>query len=240
MRQTRYVSENLDELMSVVRQGRARVSPRTEAIVVLLHGGRAEDLQPNRFRDISYLRMLPFARVIRRESKGSIAPVLVHNQHGGWVASSGSGIVQARELIRRLYDEHGRPIVLLGHSSGGWVALRAGGEDAVLGSVALAPWVAEDEPTQALVTKKVRVIHGDADTICSPVKSREFVERLQGDGGDASYRAVAGGGHALMDHPGRWHALAADAVAEVARAGGERVAGDGQAGGDGGASFARD
>lgn len=210
---------DLNEAMDAVRQGRVRVGGRTQAIALLLHGGRATEPQPQRFRDISYLRMLPFVGAIRRASKGLITPVLVHNTHGGWVASSGSGVVQARELVRRLNEQYDLPIVLLGHSSGGWAALRAGREDAVLGSVALAPWVADDERAEPLQRKRVRVIHGANDTVCSPQKAREFVERLQELGADATFEEVPGGGHALMDQPWRWHSLAAQAVRDIERRG---------------------
>ena len=206
---------DLDDAMDAVRQGRVRVTGRTQAIALLLHGGRATELQPKRFRDISYLRMLPFASAVRRVSRGRVAPVLVHNTHGGWVAQSGSGVVQARELVRRLHAEYNLPIVLLGHSSGGWAAIRAGREKSVIGSVALAPWVADDEHAEPLREKIVRVIHGENDTVCSPAKARRFVERLQALGADATYTEVPGGGHALIDKPWRWHNLAASAVTEI-------------------------
>lgn len=205
---------DLDDLMAAVRQGRVRVGPRTRAIVLILHGGRSVTPQPRRHRDVSYLRMLPFAPAVARASRGRIAPVLVHNSHGGWIASSGTGLVQTREIVRRLALEHDRPVVLLGHSSGGWAALRGGGQDEVIGSVALAPWVGEHDPVEHLRHKAVRVIHGEDDTVCSPARSRDLVDRLHALGGDATYREMSGG-HALLDHPGRWHQLAARAVMEV-------------------------
>ena len=42
---------DLDDAMDAVRQGRVRVTGRTQAIALLLHGGRATELQPKRFRD---------------------------------------------------------------------------------------------------------------------------------------------------------------------------------------------
>lgn len=201
--------------MSAIRQGRVRVGPRTRALALVLHGGRAVDPQPRRSRDVSYLRMLPFVPAVSRLSKGEVAPVLVHNRHGGWIAPSGSGLVQTRELVRRLSDEPGLPVVLLGHSSGGWAALQCGGDDAVIGSVALAPWVDEGDPVDHLRDKVVRVIHGERDRVCSPQRSRAFVERLRASGGDAVYRGVPTGGHTLLDRPRRWHSLAAHAVMDV-------------------------
>lgn len=204
-----------EDLMSVIRQGRVRVGPRSRALALILHGGRAVDPRMHRSRDVSYLRMLPFVPAVSRISRGLVAPVLVHNRHGGWIAPSGTGLVQTRELVHRLSDEHGLPVVLLGHSSGGWAALHGGGEDAVLGTVALAPWIDEDDPVEHLREKVVRVIHGEADAVCSPQRSRDFVERLRAAGGDATYVGVTGGGHALLDRPWRWHGLAARAVMDV-------------------------
>lgn len=206
---------DLETLMSSIRQGRVRVGPRTRAIALLLHGGRADATQPRRHRDVSYLRMLPFVTAVTRAARGRVAPVLVHNSDGGWVAPSGSGLLQTREIVRRLHEEHGRPVVLLGHSSGGWAALRCGGQDAVIGSVALAPWVGEGETYEHLHDRVARVIHGEADDVCSPQRSRELVERLRVEGADATWDGVPGGGHALMDRPWRWHRLAADAVLDV-------------------------
>ncbi|WP_338751753.1 alpha/beta hydrolase [Janibacter alittae] len=212
---TSHESENL---MAAIRQGRVRVRPHARAVALILHGGRAVEPRPRRSRDVSYLRMLPFAPAVWRASRGSVAPVLVHNRDGGWIAPTGSGLAQTRELVRRLADEHGLPVVLLGHSSGGWAALRCGDEEAVAGAVALAPWIGEEDPDEHLRQKVVRVVHGEADTVCSPQRSRDFVERLRAAGGDATYQGVSGG-HALLERPRRWHALAAQAVVEVAARG---------------------
>lgn len=206
------------DLMSAIRQGRARVGPRTQALALLLHGGRAVSAQPQRLRDVSYLRMLPFAPAIRRVSGGRVAPVLVHNTHGGWIAPSGSGLAQIREIVHGLTQEHDLPVVLLGHSSGGWAALRCGGDDGVLGSVALAPWVDASEPYEHLRDAVVRVIHGEADRVCSPQRSRQLVERLRAAGGDATWQGMPGG-HALLERPGLWHRLAAEAVVDVVERG---------------------
>lgn len=201
-------------LIADIRMGRLRVGRRTEAIVLLLHGGRADTRQPSRWKDISYLRMLPFAWAIARRSRGRVAPLLVHNTHGGWIAPSGSGVVQARELIRELVERHQLPVVVLGHSSGGWAALRVAGDPGVAGVVALAPWVGEDEPTEHLLRPgvRVRVIHGDQDTVCDPVRARTFVERLEAKGVDATFEPVPGGNHALLDKPWQWHARATRGV----------------------------
>lgn len=203
------------DVMPAVHEGRLRVTDRTEAIVLLLHGGRATETQPSAWRDISWLRMLPFARSVRRVSGGRLAPLLVHNTDGGWVAPSGSGVVQCRELVRRLRAAHDLPVVLLGHSSGGWVALRCGDQPGVAGVVALAPWVAEDEPVAHLTRTPVRVIHGAADSVCSPERARAYVEELAAAGGDATYRSVPKGDHGLFRHAGRWHRIAAEAALEV-------------------------
>ncbi|WEV78748.1 hypothetical protein O9K63_02840 [Janibacter cremeus] len=211
-------SHDPDNLMAAIRQGRVRVGPHARAVALILHGGRAVEPRPRRSRDVSYLRMLPFAPAVWRASRGRVAPVLVHNQEGGWIAPTGSGLTQTRELVRRLAHEHGLPVVLLGHSSGGWAALRCGDEDAVAGSVALAPWIAEEDPDEHLREKVVRVVHGEADTVCSPQRSRDFVERLRAAGADATYQGLPGG-HALLERPRRWHLLAARAVVEVAARG---------------------
>ncbi|TWD16655.1 dienelactone hydrolase family protein [Marihabitans asiaticum] len=208
---------DVTELLADVRRGRLRVGRRARAVVLLLHGGRAEDRQPSRWKDVSYLRMLPFAWDITWRSRGRVAPLLVHNTHGGWVAPSGSGVVQARELIRGLVEEHSLPVVVLGHSSGGWAALRVAADPGVVGAVALAPWVAQDEPTAHLVGSgaRVRVVHGEADEVCDPWRARDYVAALAAKGVDATFDLVPGGNHALLDKPWRWHARATRAVLDL-------------------------
>lgn len=205
---------DVDRLLADIRTGSLRVTRRTSAIALLLHGGRSVKTQPDRFRDISYLRMLPFGMAVMRASRGRVAPYLVHNTHGGWIASSGSGLVQARALVRGLSETHGLPVVLLGHSSGGWAALRIADEPGVAGAVALAPWVDEGEGVDHLVRSDahVRVIHGESDTVCSPVRSRAYVERAVRAGVDATFEGVPGGNHAMLDRPWRWHRRAGEAV----------------------------
>lgn len=219
MTATKGEPRDVAELLADVRQGRLRVGRRTRAVALLLHGGRAEERQESRWRDISYLRMIPFAVAIARVSRGRVAPLLVHNTHGGWVAPSGSGVVQARELIRELVEGHGLPVVVLGHSSGGWAALQVAADPGVAGVVALAPWVAPDEPAGPLSSPDVhvRVIHGEADTVCDPLRARDFVAEVAEGGGDATFVGVPGGNHALTDRPWRWHERAARAVVELAQ-----------------------
>ncbi|MBM6545024.1 alpha/beta fold hydrolase [Janibacter sp. YIM B02568] len=204
-------------LLDDVRRGRVRVKDRTRAIALVLHGGRAEERQPNRWRDISYLRMLPFAASIARASNGRVAPVLVHNTHGGWIAKGGSGVVQAREVIRELVEKHELPVVVLGHSSGGWVGLRVAADPGVAGVVALAPWVGERERTAHLRSPDVRlrVIHGDADDVCDPERARALVGRVAAAGADATFELVPGGNHALLDSPRQWHGRASRAVLDL-------------------------
>ncbi|WP_252975657.1 hypothetical protein [Janibacter melonis] len=65
---------DVDRLLADIRTGSLRVTRRTSAIALLLHGGRSVKTQPDRFRDISYLRMLPFGMAVMRASRGRVAP----------------------------------------------------------------------------------------------------------------------------------------------------------------------
>ncbi len=105
----------------------------------------------------------------------------------------------------------GMSVCLVGHSLGGRAALLSAGQPSVHGVVALAPWV---EATDALPRRRdvrVVIIHGDADRVASPERSRAIFRRDRSTV-DVAYVNVAGGTHAMLRRHEAFDTLAARCV----------------------------
>jgi pimeloyl-ACP methyl ester carboxylesterase len=125
---------------------------RPTAIVLLLHGGRADSLTPVPRLSLAKARMRPFATAISRRSWGHHVLVAeVRYRCRGW---NGHRADPARDAARAVEDlaalTPGLPVVLIGHSMGARAALAVAGHDAVHGVVALAPWCPPGEPVAQL------------------------------------------------------------------------------------------
>jgi len=124
----------------------------------------------------------------------------------------------------------GRRTLLLGFSMGGAVASQAAAHPSVDGMLALAPWLPERLPLDALQGKRLRVLHGSLDRGLpgipgvSPASSRAGFERARGVGAEGEYTLIPGALHgiALRAHRGRplplpraraWAGLAAEELA---------------------------
>lgn len=172
-------------------------------VVLLLHGGRVTGLQPSP-RGLAYLRMAPFARSVIRATRGrDIAVWLLRYRVRGWNAPTMHPLQDARWALdeaRRLHP--GAPIVLVGHSMGGRVALRLADEPDVVGVCALAPWLDEREPAPRRVGASVLIAHGDRDRVTDPVRSAAYAART-----GAAFLPVPGESHAMLRRPLFWNRL---------------------------------
>jgi pimeloyl-ACP methyl ester carboxylesterase len=93
-----------------------------------------------------------------------------------------------------------RPVLLLGYSMGGAVAIAVASDPAVTTFVGLAPWIPDAVDVAMLGGRRVAVIHGSIDGRpggVAPARSRRAVERMRALGVDASYRLLPGALHAL-------------------------------------------
>lgn len=125
-------------------------------------------------------------------------------------------VVDARVALDDLRGRHpGRPIVVLGHSMGGRVACRVADDDAVRGVVALAPWLPENEPVEALVDRDLHVLHGGRDRWTSAQWSREFVDRARPRAREATWTPLPGAGHFMLRRAPAWNRFASDSVRRV-------------------------
>jgi dienelactone hydrolase len=181
------------------------------AVALLLHGGRSQSTDSVPPWSTASLRMLPFARALRRAGgRHGLVVARIRYQQRGWNGSAQSPVPDARsalaELGRRFPD---RPIGLVGHSMGGRTAFYVADDPAVRAVVGLAPWIENGDPVAPLRDRQVLIAHGDGDRMTSPRASAAFAARLQGVARTASYVTVHGEKHAMLHRPGVWHDLAA-------------------------------
>ena len=185
--------------------------PRDPAgVVLVLHGGASRGqvvrVSP---AQLSVLRMIPIASRIARAGHGRLAVLRLLNTHRGW--DTGHTPLQdvewaLAEIAQRFGAE--LPVCLVGHSLGGRAALLSAGDPPVAGVVALAPWVYDgDVPTGATGTPVV-IIHGDADRIASPERSRHVAQQLRRQT-EVTYVEVSGGTHSMLRRSGCFDGLAA-------------------------------
>jgi alpha-beta hydrolase superfamily lysophospholipase len=194
-----------------------RAGRRTpEAIVLVLHGGREASLDPVTANQLAVLRLIPFARLIRRRGHGRVAVARLRYRPRGWNARPGrppAPVVDARWALQQLTERFGElPVGLVGHSMGGRTALRIGGEPEVRGVVGLAPWLPAGEPIEQLTDRRVLLVHGTADRMTDPMLSTVFADRLRSAGGTVSLVRIQGGRHGMLRRPRVWHELAAQFV----------------------------
>jgi pimeloyl-ACP methyl ester carboxylesterase len=191
-----------------------RTSRAPEGIVLVLHGGasrrRTMRVSP---AQLSVLRMIPVARRVARVAGSQVVVQRLLNSHRGW----DTGHTPVRDVDWALAQTAARfghrvPVCLVGHSLGGRAALLSAGRPGVRGVVALAPWVLpSDTPVDAAGTHIV-VIHGDADRIASPERSRQIAERLRRQTA-VSFVSVRGGTHAMLRRRDAFDGLAARCAA---------------------------
>ncbi|MFG2869206.1 alpha/beta fold hydrolase [Streptomyces sp. NPDC048338] len=194
---------------------------RPAAAVLLLHGGRADGLEPPPPLNLAALRMRPFATAIARATRDSDVLVAeVRYRHRGWNGERRDAARDAEAALARLRELAGDvPVVLVGHSMGGRAALRAAGDPLVRGVVALAPWCPPGEPVAHLAGCRLRLLHDERDRVTSAAESWDFVRRARLAGADAAGIPMPAGGHAMLRDAGTWHRRAAELAAAVLAAG---------------------
>lgn len=179
------------------------------AVVLVLHGGQEESkARVHRFRP-AYLRMLPFARDLGWAGReAGVSALALLNRYRGWNRPDLDAVTDARwalDEIRR--TNPGVPVVLVGHSMGGRVALRVADDPSVTAVCALAPWTTEKDRVEQLAGRTVLIAHGDQDRTTKPGLSYDYAVRAK-EVTDAVCRFdVQGEAHAMLRRAKDWRLL---------------------------------
>lgn len=185
---------------------------RVRSIVLLLHGGRPHSPFPSRRRtDLTYLRIVSFARALhRRNRRRGMSVRILRYRYRGWNEPERHPVQDAVWALTQLQDQHrDASIVLLGHSMGGRAALRVADHAAVTAVCALAPWTLEDEPVQQVAGRSVLIAHGDQENMTDPRLSYQFAVRAKQVTSRVCRFDVLGDGHAMLRRARDWSELAA-------------------------------
>lgn len=211
---------------------------RTEAVVLVLHGGAEHGTGAVPPWKLAYLRMVPIARALHRAGRGNtgfsgvpgggapgpgrrpdghgVEVRLLRNRRYGWNAPAMDPVADARWALERIRADHpGLPVVLVGHSMGARVALRVADDPAVRGVCALAPWTPRGEPVDAVAGRSVLIVHGTRDRMTSPAESHAFAERAEGVAARVARFEVANEGHAMLRRSSVWTRLTIAFTLEV-------------------------
>lgn len=189
---------------------------KVRSIVLVLHGGQARSSTTVRRRtQLSYLRMVPFARFLHRRDGGrGLSIRILRYRYRGWDEPERHPVQDARWALTQLRDQHREAsIALLGHSMGGRAALRVADHPSVIAVCALAPWTLHDEPVRQLAGRSVLIAHGDREHMTDPRLSYQFAVRAKQVTSRVCRFDVLGDGHAMLRRAHDWSELAARFVA---------------------------
>ena len=186
---------------------------RTEAVVLVLHGGAEHGAGSVPPWKLAYLRMVPIARALHRAGRrdgrrDGIEVRLLRNRRYGWNAPAEDPVADARWALERIRADHpGLPVVLVGHSMGARVALRVADDPAVRGVCALAPWTPRGEAVEAVAGRSVLIVHGTRDRMTSPAESHAFAQRAEDVAARVARFEITGEGHAMLRRSSVWTRL---------------------------------
>lgn len=181
----------------------------TRAAVLVLHGGKADSYEPSEDSHLSRRRLVPFAKALHQKgSRHGIDVWTVRYRVRGWNGADQSPVHDARWALEELRRHRGDvPVVVLGHSMGGRVAVHLLDDPSVVGVVALCPWL-PDEPPRAAAGKRVVIAHAAVDRWTSPRQSLAWTAVAEQGGALAQYVRVRRTGHFMLRRAGLWTDLA--------------------------------
>jgi pimeloyl-ACP methyl ester carboxylesterase len=191
-----------------------------EAIVLTFPGGAEHSrARATRFQT-SYLRMSAFARSLHLWGRrNGLAVWELCYRYRGWNGEDMSPLDDGLVALEEVRRSHGTlPVVLVGHSMGGRVALRLAGDPSVRGVVGLAPWLPDGEPTRQLAGRHLVLAHGSRDRVLRPASTIRYAERARLEHPDNRIEVIIvdGAGHALIRRPLTWDRIVRHSVRAIA------------------------
>jgi alpha-beta hydrolase superfamily lysophospholipase len=137
----------------------------------------------------------------------------LHYRYRGWNGSDASPVADTRWALDEVRHRHGAvPVVLLGHSMGGRVAVNVADDPSVREIVLLAPWLPAGEPVAAVEGRRVLILHGDRDRTTSLAASEAWAARAQTTASAVEVQRIQGGEHTMLRHARLWQRLTVQAV----------------------------
>ena len=197
---------------------RGTVPADPQAVVLVLHGGAETGRAPVTWWRLATLRMLPFATAVEHAAGDRVAVLRLKNRVRGWNGDRQDPVHDACWALDRIHKVlPGVPVILVGHSMGGRVALHLASEPGVAAVAALAPWVTGDLRRPRADTP-VLLVHGADDRMTDPRRTAVLAHRWLADGVDVRHVEVPGEKHAMLHRAHYWHRTVADFVTSLLQA----------------------
>lgn len=186
------------------------------AAVLVLHGGSVDSAMRVGPLSVAALRLVPVARTVARLIPTAAVHRLLFSIRG-WNTDGAAVLRDARWAVAEIIRRHpGLPVVLVGHSLGGRVAMQTVRTDpAAVGAVGLAPWLVADDAVEGLAGVPLFVVQGTRDQTIPEPSTRAWLARAVREGAQVESVLIERGGHPMLRYSRRWHRLAADGVLSV-------------------------
>jgi hypothetical protein len=156
----------------------------TTAVVLVLHGGKADSFEPSEPGHLSRRRLNPFAKAVHKQgAEHGVAVWKVQYRVRGWNAPEKSPAVDAQWALDEVRRVHGDiPVVLL------------------------CPWL-PSEPIEGARGKKVVIAHGIVDRWTSPRETRTWASAAAPLAASLLYVRVRKTGHFMLRRGALWSDL---------------------------------